>query len=169
MPFICTNCQYQQSSSMKLRYENNNSDYLLVFQAPGFSEWTGGTLTMSGNRIPIDSVSAHSCAERMRRSFSRKHVCRTNYDIAEAVCCYPGKLASGRDKRPRVGSIKQCTVNMATLLKKKKYSKITCFGKIAYKVVVDAIATIQGWNGPVPVYAAHPSGRVSDSRLDSSY
>lgn len=169
MPFICKGCHYVQSPPVNLKYENNGSDYLLVFQAPGFNEWTGGALTISGNRIPIDSKSTHSCAARMRNSFIRKNVLRYNYDIAEAVCCYPGVLTSGRDKKPKVKSVNQCTINMANLLSKKKYTKITCFGDVAYKVVMNAITMIPGWAGPTPSYAPHPSSGVSNLVLDASY
>lgn len=173
MPFICNGCPYFSNSPMHLKFENNNSKYLLVFQAPGIAEWTGGNMTMSGQRIPIDSISPHSCAERMRDSFQRKSVLRTDYDIAEAVCCYPGHLKSGRDKKPRMKSIKQCTVNMAELLKRKNYTRIACFGTIAYRVVNDAINIIRqtnpNWIVPAISQAPHPSGHVSYATLDSSY
>lgn len=167
MAFVCTGCPYAMTPPVNIRYENNGSDHLLVFQAPGYDEWNAKTL--SGGRIPIDSISSHSCAARMRNSFLRKGVLRTDYDIAEAVCCFPGKLSSKRDKKPKAKSISQCTVNMADLLNKKAYSEITCFGDIAFKVVTDAIATIPGWKGPTPSLAKHPSGGVSNAILDASY
>ena len=67
-----------------------SSRTLLVFQVPGIDEAKIG--------LPISSPNPHSCASRMRNSFSRKGVLRSNYDIAEAVSCYPcypGKLRSG--------------------------------------------------------------------------
>ena len=112
MPFVCAGSPYAQTPSCNLKYENNRSDPLLVFQAPGQDEWNGCSPTLSGERIPIDSASSRSCAERMRQSFSRNHVSRTDYDVAEAVCCFPGKLSNGREKRPRVGSIRRCANNM---------------------------------------------------------
>lgn len=170
MAFVCNNCPYAQNPAINLKYENNKSNHLLVFQSPGYDEWMGKNLTTSGKRIPIDSISPHSCAARMRNSFSRKKVSRKDYDIAEAVCCFPGKLSSnGRDKKPTVKSINQCAVNMSQLLSKNKYLKITCFGSIAYDVVNKAIKIIKNWTGPIPTHVSHPSGRISNETLDQSY
>lgn len=169
MAFNCIGCSYYRSPAMNLKFENNNSSYLLVFQAPGFDEWNGGKSTVSGKRIPLDSNNRYSCAARMRNSFIRKGVSRTNYDIAEAVCCFPGKLKNGRDKKPNVSSRSSCTKNMATLLRKKSYTKITCFGNFAFQTVKDAISMIPGWIGPTPIFASHPSSGVTNKALDSSY
>ncbi len=69
MAFNCIGCSYYKSKAMNLKFENNNSSYLLVLQAPGFDEWNGGKSTVSGKRIPLDSSNPHSCAARMRNSF----------------------------------------------------------------------------------------------------
>lgn len=169
MPFICTGCPYINLPLHHLRYENNNSDHLLVFQAPGYNEWTGNT--MSGKRIPIDSSNSHSCAERMRKSFVKKSVTRKNYDIAEAVCCYPGRSPkTGRDKKPSAKSISCCTQNMVRLLTSHNYNKITCFGTIASKVVTNAINTAiqKGFTMPKPNHVRYPCS-VSINVLSGSY
>ena len=166
MSFICTGCPYANLPNQPIRCERNGSKYLLVFQAPGNDEWSGTTI--SGNRIPIDSANSHSCAARMRNSFVRKGVSRNNYDIAEAVCCYPGKNQNDRDKKPSARSITSCINNMERLLQKGQYTRIVCFGNIAYKVVSQALSAIHG-NVPICTKASHPSSGVSNNALDSSY
>lgn len=167
MAFVCAGCPYAKPSNQPIRCERNGSKYLLVFQAPGNDEWHGGKSTISGNRIPIDSVNSHSCAARMRNSFVRKGVLRNNYDIAEAVCCYPGKNQNGRDKKPSAKSIASCINNMERLLRKGQYTRIVCFGNIAYKVVSQALSAIHG--NAICTWASHPSSGVSNNILDSSY
>ena len=165
MAFVCVGCPYANSSNQPIRCERNGSKYLLVFQAPGNDEWSGTTI--SGNRIPIDSANSHSCAARMRNSFARKKASRKDYDIAEAVCCYPSKNTNRRDKKPSARSIASCTKNMERLLQKGQYTKIVCFGNVAYKVVSQALSTING--NAICTWVSHPSSGVSNNTLDNSY
>lgn len=170
MAFVCAGCPYAKPSNQPIRCERNGSKYLLVFQAPGNDEWSGTTI--SGNRIPIDSANSHSCAARMRNSFARKKVSRKDYDIAEAVCCYPGKNKHGknkklRDKKPSVKSIVSCTKNMERLLREGQYTRIVCFGNVAYQMVSQALNAIHG--NAICTWASHPSSGVSNNTLDNSY
>ena len=167
--FKCSfvNCPYYNKQIKSIGIEKNKSDILLVFQSPGQDEWSGNTI--SKIRKPIDSINPHSCANRMRNSFKRKNVYRSNYDIAEAVCCYPGNNGSGRDFKPKQAAVNNCVDNMIKVLSNSSYKKIICFGKIAFEVVNKAIAKISGWSGPAPVKRRHPSSSVSNRILDNSY
>ena len=149
-----------------------SSNVLLVFQAPGFDEWIGNTA--SGMRIPIDSVNPHSAGNRMRRSMVRKNTSRADYDITEAVQCYPGKKSTGRDKIPSSTSMRCCLRHLINDLSQKQYNKIVAFGDIAYQMTCNAVSIINTNTKisiiqPTPIHAKHPSGRVSNSSLDASY
>lgn len=167
--FVCQykKCPYYQPNQTAIGYENNNSNILLIFQAPGNDEWTGNTMT--GNKIPIDSNNSKSCANRMRKSFKRNKVFRGNFDIAEAVCCYPGKSQNGRDNKPWFSSMALCSINMVNILVKKRYQRIICFGDVAYDVVTTAITQIVNWSGPNSTLAPHPSSGIKNAILDNSY
>lgn len=152
----------------------NNADTLLVFQSPGTDEWGGGVLTVSGNRIPIDSKNRYSAAARMRNSMARKGVVRTDYDITEAVQCFPGKKSNGRDKRPSVNSMMCCLHHLVNDLSVKKYNKIVAFGAVAYQMTTQAVGIVNTNNvikfmQPLPIFARHPSGWISNNNLDASY
>ena len=162
----CTNCPYSQTITTlsPIGIENNGSSTLLVFQSPGNDEWTRKTI--SGKRIPIDSISPHSAANRMRKSFVRKKVLRTSYDITEAVKCYPGK-GKKRDKKPKKDAISICEQYLENDIINNHYTKIVCFGEIAYDMV-DSI--VRKNNIQVNyVKAPHPSSGVSNDTLNNSY
>lgn len=129
------NNNYQ--SLLPIGLENNNSTELLVFQSPGQDEWTGKT--NSTNRIPIDSINLHSAAARMRNSFDRKGTARQDYDITEAVQCYPQKCSNGRDKKPKQKAIACCQQYLKKVIMNHNYSKIVCFGDIAFNLVNNII------------------------------
>lgn len=179
----CTGCPYINqlhlsgtfiaplSTPLSIDY-GTNSDILLIFQAPGLDEWLGNTT--SGMRIPIDSVNPHSAANRMRRSMLRKSTSRVDYDITEAVQCYPGKKNTGRDKIPSSVSMRYCLQHLINDLSRKRYNKIVAFGDIAYQMTCNAVSIINtntkiSMTQPAPIYAKHPSGKVSNVSLDASY
>lgn len=165
----CQNCPYNNGtkSLLPIGLEDNKSNKLLVFQSPGKDEWAGGTSTVSKQRIPIDSTSCHSAANRMRKSFARKKVNRTDYDITEAVQCYPGRGKS-RDKKPKKTAITCCQQYLENAILTLKYSEIVCFGEIAYSMVGSIIKNnkIYGINYHLE---KHPSSSVSNKDLDQSY
>ena len=179
----CGNCPYINQSHLSAPYSvvpsqplaidyGNGADVLLIFQAPGLDEWTGNTL--SQKRIPIDSCNPHSAAARIRNSMSRKGVSRSNYDITEAVQCFPGRNAKGRDKKPSATSIKCCMHHLINDLSQKQYRSIIAFGNIAYKMAMDSVCLINnnsktGLIQPMPKLAPHPSGGIMNSTLDNCY
>ena len=179
----CGNCPYinqghlpqQQCAtpSIPLNIDyGSNADVLLIFQAPGLDEWTGNTL--SKRRIPIDSNNSHSAAARIRNSMRRNGANRNDYDITEAVQCFPGRNSKGRDKKPSTISVRCCMRHLVNDLSQKKYTQIIAFGSVAYQMATDAVGIINtntkiGLTQPTPKYAPHPSGGVTNAILDSSY
>lgn len=77
---------------MPISMENSSSDFLLIFQAPGESEWE--------KKEPICSEHCNSSAARIRNFLSRLGKSRYHFDITNTTQCYPVKLKSGRDKKP---------------------------------------------------------------------
>ncbi len=179
---LCGSCPYKNqqhltqifyvqnvvASPLKTDY-GQNSNTLLIFQAPGKDEWQGNTI--SGKRLPIDSINPHSAAARMRNSMKRKNVNRANFDITEAVQCFPGKQSNGRDKKPNLQSRTCCLQYLVDDLTMKKYTKIVAFGNIAYGMALQAVvmAGNKGVQQPNPTKAPHPSSTVSNNQLDGSY
>ncbi len=165
----CNNCPYNKGGQlMPIGLESYVGNIkLLVFQAPGEDEWNGNTL--NNQRVPIGSTRPHSAGSRMRSSFKRKNVNRTNFDITEAVQCYPGKKSGGtRDCHPSASSQKHCIQYLEKTIIEGKYKEIVCFGKIAYKMV-DEIMTKNQLTGISVRLSKHPASRVSNLKLDSSY
>lgn len=172
---LCTNCPYYNNNHLgsppavitnPLSLENNSSQTLLVFQAPGFFEWT--------NNKPISSTNSHSCAVRMSNSFSRKRVFRSNYDITEACQCYPGKNKS-RDKKPSSKALSCCLKFLILDIQhnfKYPYNVIVCFGVYAFIQVKKALLNIQTINityNPIVKFCPHPSSNISNAILDNCY
>ena len=176
----CNDCPYKNqqhlpnksaiNSPLSLEI-GNNADTLLVFQAPGMDEWHGNTI--SKQRTPIDSINPRSTAARIRASMQRKGVIRANYDITEAVQCFPGRKIPGRDKKPCKKSQTLCAQYLEQDLRKKQYQKIIAFGCIAYKITFDVVNKINSTPGPIrqphPQKATHPSAWISQETLDKSY
>ena len=109
---LCSSCLYknQQHLTQIFQVQNaavspliidygQNSNTLLFFQASGKDEWQGNTV--SGNRLPIDSINPHSASARMKNSMKRKNVNRADFDITKAVQWFLGKQSNGRDKKTK--------------------------------------------------------------------
>lgn len=155
----CDGCPYSQSTTgpnLPLSKEDNDSLILLVFQAPGPDEWN--------RRIPICSPDTRSTAARMRNSLARLKKFRTDFDITNAVQCYPGKAASGRDRKPSELARRKCAEWLRSDISQKTYSKIVVFGNVAKKSVREVLLPPS-----VPVvYIKHPSGGLSNTALDDA-
>ena len=169
---FCQSCPYcnakHLSSTMQgmpLNAEIRKTNTLLVFLAPGENEWTGNC----GKTLPAPIISNNprSTAARLRNSFNRIHKTRINYDLTEAVQCYPGKNSSKRDRRPYASAIVQCANHLTADIQGHAYSRIISFGVIANQVVDDIIRKL---NIPAQhIKLPHPSsGRLSNSLLDLS-
>lgn len=138
----------------------NRSKTLLVFQAPGVTEWsTRKPLQASGN-------STSSAGVRIHNSWARTGKARSDFDITNSVQCFPDKYGNGRDKRPRKHAINKCLEWLKEDIKTGRYTKIITFGRIAQDQVNQAISHL-GLNGKLTViHSKHPSGGVSNKSLD---
>lgn len=155
---FCNGCPYERSRIGKepLSKEHNGSSTLLVFQSPGIDEWNLGK--------PVCSSNARSTAARVRNSLTRISKSRVDFDITNAVQCFPGKAKSGRDNKPSEVARRLCEEWLRVDIDSSNYSKIVVFGAIAKRSVnsVLSVSTI-----PV-VFIAHPSGQLSNADLDDA-
>ena len=107
--------------------ENNNSDTLLVFQAPGIKEWEMGQAIQ-----PIQKQGG-TAGRRIELSGGRKQKIRNDFNIINAVQCFPGNNGD-RDLEPNIISIYSCLNRLEHIQKEKNYKRIILFGQIAQNV-----------------------------------
>ena len=140
-----------------LEMEFNNSDILLIFQAPGINEW------QKGDTIVPTHVKGGTAGIRILNSWDRKKKVRSDFDIVESVRCYPGKRQNGRDKKPRKKAKKCCSKILEREISNGNYSKIIAFGMIAQEMLKE----ISIKNKCTIINAIHPNGGISKVCLDS--
>lgn len=170
---FCNGCPYNNCPHLDnklkkapIKSELNHSNTLLVFQSPGKDEWSGNNGTTE--RLPIISKSSHSAAARMRKSFARKNLSREDFDITEAVLCYPGQYGNGRDKKPRKNAVIKCNKHLEKMILNGNYSTIVSFGDIANRAVNKALENLKMPNIKHKI-SKHPCYRISNKDLDKSY
>lgn len=149
-------------SFIPVKLEDNNSNILLVFQAPGINEWR------TGLTIQPTKVKGGSAGVRILNSWNRKRKVRANFNIVEAVRCYPGKDIGGRDKRPRKKAIECCSKILQREIKSGNYNEIIVFGTPAN----NSIKSTSLYNSIKMniKYIAHPnSSKCRSSELDSMW
>lgn len=156
----CTDCPYnknlEKAEEKPLSMENNSSDILLIFQAPGESEWM--------KKAPICSENNNSAAARIRNSLSRLGKLRSNFNITNATQCYPGKLASGRDKKPEKAARRKCADWLKADIESSQFRKIIVFGSLAK----ETITSLGYGNDNRFLFLRHPSGGLRNNDLDSA-
>jgi uracil-DNA glycosylase family 4 len=141
-----------------LSMEDNGSDTLLVFQSPGIEEWKTGT--------PISSSNPRSAAAKMRKVFELVGSDRGQFNITNAVQCFPGKRGAevglnSRDRSPPAEVLVACSQWLETDIHKRSYKRVVVFGRVAEKMVRKLI----GMDSRL-LYVPHPSARgVSLARL----
>lgn len=154
----CFDCPYIKNTvdeaDKPLSMENNSSDILLIFQAPGESEWK--------DKNPVCSGNSKSAAARIRNSLERINKSRKDFNITNAVQCFPGKSASGRDKRPVIAARRKCADWLETDIKSFQFRKIIVFGSLA-KESIDSIGYSEDSRF---VFLRHPSGGLRNIDLD---
>lgn len=164
----CQSCPYFQQrhlqgalktsrNSPPVELESHGSSTLLVFQAPGDREW------VAGKPIQPTIKPGGSAGVRIRNSWQRVGKSRDDFDIINAVQCFPGKDGY-RDLAPRSEAIFACAMRLNVILEQRGYHKIIAFGNVAFKTVGSLISA----NGIEPrlLHAAHPNGGVLNSTLD---
>ena len=107
--------------------ENNNSDTLLVFQSPGIEEWG------KGQAIQPSRKKGGTAGRRIELSWERKQKNRYDFNIINAVQCFPGNDGD-RDLEPNIISIYSCLNRLEHIQKEKNYKRIILFGQIAQNV-----------------------------------
>lgn len=164
----CNNCPYKNQKHLSnknitnrksppIGLENNNSNTLLVFQSPGIEEWE------KGQAIQPSRKKGGTAGRRIELSWERKQKNRYDFNIINAVQCFPGNDGN-RDLEPNIMSICSCSNRLEHILNEKKYNKIILFGAIAQNVV-DNLLNKLGLKVDV-VKSKHPTGGLSNEYLD---
>ena len=164
----CRKCPYYQQKHLHpgeranrpnppVEVEDNGSNVLIVALAPGENEWQCG--------LPLINLrkKGGTAGSRVQQSWNRRHKRRTDFDIIEAVQCYPGKGYDGRDKRPEQDALDACAGRLQARLEQVKYSKAVALGKDAYSSLKQASA---GMKLKI-IKGRHPNGGVSGVALDA--
>jgi len=136
----------------------NNSKTLLIFQAPGTEEWK------KGEAIQNVKKTGGTAGARIAQSWARINKNRSDFDVINAVRCFPGKVGE-RDIEPNVMSICSCSSKLENDLKNNDYNKIITFGKVAEQVVDSLIQRID--KKPEIINVKHPTGGIKKDELDS--
>lgn len=113
------------------------NDILVVFEAPGIDEWRKGE--------PICSQRRGSAAYKFNTELSKQGKQKSNYDIAEAVRCFPGTstTSSNQKKQQELDeAAKHCKKYLKAIILNKNYKKIVCFGEVAKKSVTSIMHSL---------------------------
>ncbi|OTE98023.1 hypothetical protein BCS42_11350 [Crenothrix sp. D3] len=150
--------------------EDNGSDTLLVFQAPGEEEWM-----KQGIPLYPEIKRGGTAGSRIKLSWEREQKCRntssptrTDYDIVNVVQCFPDKDPNSnenRDAKPNVMAVCCCSNRLLTILQQKNYVKIIAFGDIAQQVLPSLISRLS--LQPNFINAPHPTGGTLNTTLDA--
>lgn len=138
--------------------EINGGDTLLVFQSPGIKEWETGLPLQATKKL------GGTAGRRIELSWSRAGVHRKQFDITNAVLCYPG-TQNGRDKPPESDAERCCAHNLRATIEGANYSRIISFGGIANRLTTEVLG---GKFLPEQHIAVkHPCGGLTNKNLDS--
>jgi len=165
----CDNCPYKNQihlnndnktnrESPPIELESNNSDTLLIFQAPGTEEW------IKGKAIQPVIKQGGTVGRRIELSWKRKKKNRNDFDIINTIQCFPGNNGN-RDLEPNNMSICSCSNRLESILKKNRYKRIIAFGEISQNVVDNLIRKLKLEVNVVK--SKHPAGGLSNKNLDS--
>lgn len=165
----CEKCPYINQSNLTvnqktkrekppIELENNESDVLLIFQAPGTEEWE------EGKAIQPTTKQGGTAGKRIQSSWERKDKKRSDFNIINAVQCFPGK-ESKRDFQPNIKAICSCSKRLENILLNKQYRKIITFGKIAEELTNSILKSLKV--KPVIINMIHPTGGLKNIDLDN--
>jgi len=145
-------------NSPPVELEPHGSPILLVFQAPGSMEWDAGK--------PIQPTKRRggTAGVRIHNSWKRVGKARDDFDIINAVQCFPGNYG-GRDLTPMTDAKTCCARRLNVILEQGHYRKIIAFGDVAFEMI-NSLTSASGIN-PCSIQAAHPNSGTSNSTLDS--
>lgn len=165
----CQACPYFQQRHLRaplrtnrdsppVELEVHGSSTLLVFQAPGFTEW------VKGEPIQPTRKRGGTAGVRIQNSWRRKGKAREDFDIINAVQCFPGNDGN-RDLAPMPEATLCCAQRLQEVLEEGIYLEIVAFGDVAFTTVTSLTSGI-GISSQL-IRAAHPNGGVSKTTLDS--
>ena len=137
--------------------EVNESEVLVVALAPGVDEWRHGRPLMPCIRR------GGTAGSRVLQSWKRARKDRSDFDISEAVQCYPGRGDSGRDKRPAKGAVANCLGRLRATLVRGNYRKVIALGELAFESLQQANAGL----GLAVEKGPHPTSGASRDELDA--
>ena len=166
----CIGCPYENAQHLSvaareiratpLAMENNNGSILLIFQAPGINEWANGR--------PVSSIEANSTGMKLEMAFAHYNKTRANFNITNAVQCFPGKKDAKNGKRPRdkapvAAARRHCGYWLRKDITAHNYERIVVFGSPARK----AVLALGYADDSRFVFVKHPSGGLSNAELRS--
>lgn len=161
----CTGCPYLQCSHLErqereirktpLSMEDNGADILLIFQSPGINEWNTGK--------PIASTNKRSAAYRMKQAFKFAGKTRSQFNITNAVQCFPGKskddgFSAPRDNRLPASVVKHCVQWLRRDIEAYPYKRIVVFGDPAKRAVMKLLKYEESDRIR---FLKHPTGGIS--------
>ena len=164
----CNGCPYEEARhlsvqqrrvrSAPLSMEDNEGSILLVFQAPGESEWELGR--------PVISTKTSSAGVRLTNAFPKVGKTRLDFNITNTVQCFPGKQEAQtgerpRDKPPTASARAHCSHWLRQDIEGRKYERVVVFGAHAKK----AIHALGYKDDPRFRYLKHPTGGLSSACL----
>jgi len=151
----------QDRETVPLDVEDNESDILLVVQAPGEAEWAVGK--------PLQPTTRRggTAGIRVAQSWERTGKERESFNITNAVQCFPGK-GNKRDRPPDPRAVIACSGWLRDAMSARRYRRVIAFGDVAAQVV-GIVVTLEDLPCEVR-YLPHPnSGRLRSAVLDEQW
>lgn len=141
--------------------EDNGGSILLVFQAPGVSEWEVGR--------PIISNKPSSAGARLARAFCQAGKTRQDFNITNTVQCFPGKKEArsgetARDRSPVASARFHCSHWLRQDIEAHAYERVVVFGSHAR----EAVYALGYEHDPRFHCIKHPTGGLSNVKLVSA-
>ena len=161
-PYNINNCNSftsvrRRDQNNPLELEDNDSKTLLVFEAPGYYEWINQSPIYDSRQLGMEN----SAGSKIADAFEQCNKNRMDYDIAEAVSCFPG-TKSNLIQDEVCQAAKFCEKYLMSYIYTKKYSKIVCWGYIAHNSVVNIVNILQERDHtycPSIIFAKHPTAK----------
>ncbi len=166
----CSDCPYRkgkhlQGTGYEIRKKplamdlGSKTDELIVLQAPGVDEWNIG--------FPLQPTikKGGSAGSRVKQSWERLGKCRQNYDITNAVQCFPGRVGR-RDFVPKALAQAKCLEWLKEDILSKEYRRIIVFGEVAERQTKLAIEELNLGRDIEVRVATHPTGGCRRDELD---
>ncbi|WP_309896119.1 uracil-DNA glycosylase family protein [Archangium sp.] len=148
----------QKRDNVPLEVEDNESDILLVIQAPGEAEWK------AGKPLQPTTKQGGTAGIRVEQSWGRKGKQRADFNITNAVQCFPGK-ADGRDLPPDLQAVQACSGWLRDALNDGQYRQVIALGDVA-SLAVGFVVALEGLSCEVK-HVTHPNGGLKSADLDA--